>query len=641
MDIKNILIKYWGYSEFRPMQEDIINSVLEGKDTLALLPTGGGKSVCFQVPAMAKEGLCLVVTPLIALMKDQVENLRKNGIKAVAIHSGMHKGEIDLAMDNCFYGNVKFLYVSPERLSSPDFRAAIQNMNINLLAVDEAHCISQWGYDFRPPYLKIAEVKTLIPDIPILALTATAVPEVVKDIQKKLEFKKENLFQKSFARENLTYVVFQEDDKLGRLLRIVNKINGTGIIYVRNRRKTREISEFLKNNKISSEYYHAGLDASTRTKRQNDWMKGKIRVIVSTNAFGMGIDKSNVRLVIHMDIPDSLEAYFQEAGRAGRDGKQSYAVLLFENADIINSKQNLKTSFPERDVIKAVYQGLGNYFQLAVGSGKDVAFDFDLNDFCKNYNFSPLIAYNSLKFLEKEAYILMNEFVDVSSKIHFLLNKEDLYRFQIENKFYDGFIKLILRSYSGVFNDFININENEIANRSDINSTSVIKYLQQLNKLDVLTYIPRKNKPQILFSRQRFDRKDLLISKENYKDRKSSASKRVQSVIDYATSKNKCRSQYLLSYFGENDSTRCGKCDVCVERNKININEIEFDNVVKQIKPFLKKNPHTLDEIVKHVEGANEDKIINIIQWLKDNDKIYTLDDNRMAWKQQFTLNLK
>jgi ATP-dependent DNA helicase RecQ len=623
------------------MQEDIINSVLEGKDTLALLPTGGGKSVCFQVPALAKEGLCLVVTPLIALMKDQVENLRKIGIKAVAIHSGMHKGEVDLAMDNCFYGDVKFLYVSPEKLSTPDFRSAIQNMNINLLAVDEAHCISQWGYDFRPSYLKIAEVRSLIPDIPILALTATAIPQVVGDIQQKLEFKKENLFKKSFLRENLTYVVFQEDDKFGRLLRILNKIKGTGIIYVRNRRKTREISEFLKNNKISSEYYHAGLDSRTRSKRQTSWMKGETRIIVSTNAFGMGIDKSNVRLVVHMDLPDSLEAYFQEAGRAGRDGKQSYAILLFEKADLIISKQNLKTLFPDRETIKAVYQALGNYFQLAVGSGKNMAFDFDLNDFCENYNFSPLIAYNSLKFIEKEDYILLNESVDVPSKIRFLLNKEDLYRFQIENKFYDGFIKMILRSYSGVFSDFININEIEIANRIGINSESVKKYLQQLHKLEVITYIPQKNKPQIIFSCERFDRKYILISKENYNDRKFSASKRVGAVIDYATSNNKCRSQYLLAYFGETNSIRCGKCDVCVERNKININEIEFDNVVKQIKPLLKKKPYTLDEIITHIEGSNEDRIINVIQWLKDNDKIYTLKDNSLAWKQQFTLDLE
>ncbi len=638
MPTRNILVKYWGFSSFRPMQEEIINSVLEGNDTLALLPTGGGKSICFQVPVMVSEGICIVITPLIALMKDQVENLKSRGIKAVAIYSGMHRNEIDIAFNNCVYGDVKFLYISPERLGTQNLRENIKKMNVNLLAVDEAHCISQWGYDFRPPYLKIAEIRQIIPNVPVLALTATATPEVVKDIQAKLEFKQENVFQKSFERKNLTYVVIKEEDKLNRLLKIASKIKGTGIIYVRNRRKTREISDFLNKNKIRADYYHAGLEQKIRDKKQNAWMKGDSRIIVSTNAFGMGIDKSNVRFVIHLDLPDCIEAYFQEAGRAGRDEKQSYAILLYEQADIINAKNNLLTAYPDIDKIKSIYQALGNYFQLAVGSGKDVSFDFEINDFSNNYKFPPLIVYNALKFLEKEGYILLNETVNSPSRIHFIVNKEDLYRFQVENLYYDNFIKLILRSYSGVFSDFVKISETEIANRSGMKSENVFKFLKKLHQLNILTYIPRKNKPQLLYTRERIDKKDLLISKENYKDRKNAAKKRLQAVIDYVSSINKCRSQLLLAYFGETGSKRCGKCDVCLKRNKIEINELEFNIILEKIKPILKDKPVSVTEIVDTVKGVNEDKVIKVIQWLKDNDKLDVVEESKLYWKRQYRI---
>ncbi|MCD4747549.1 MAG: RecQ family ATP-dependent DNA helicase [Bacteroidales bacterium] len=629
MTIKNILVKYWGYSSFRPLQEDIINSVLEGRDTLALLPTGGGKSICFQVPTMAKQGICIVITPLIALMKDQVESLKKKHIKAVAIYSGMHHNEIDLAINNCLYNNVKFLYLSPERLETDLFRENLRKMNVCLLAVDEAHCISQWGYDFRPPYLKIANIRQYIPEVPIIALTATATPDVVNNIQEKLKFNALNVFQKSFERKNLTYVVLKEEDKYRRLLKIVNNVKGSGIIYVRNRRKTREISVFLMKNKISSDYYHAGLNSKERDTKQNSWMSGKIRIIVSTNAFGMGIDKPNVRFVVHFDVPDSLEAYFQEAGRAGRDSNRSYAVLLYEKADIIDAQHNISITYPELKIIKNIYQALGNYYQLAVGSGKNISFDLDIIDFCKNYKFTPLIVYNSLKFLEKEGYILLNDVLDSSSKIHFKMNKGDLYKFQVENVFYDNFIKIILRSYSGVFNDFIKINETEIANRTKIKTEVVVKYLQKLEKLDVLTYLPRKSKPQLVFSQERINADDLYISNENYKDRKNAAKKRLESVINYATSLNKCRCQLLLAYFGETDSKRCGKCDVCIERNKIELSELEFDIVLKQIKPLLKTKAGSIEDIANAVKGVHEDKIIKVVQWLLDNDKII-YDNNKM-----------
>lgn len=632
MQIKDILIKYWGYSSFRPLQEDIINSVLEGKDTLALLPTGGGKSICFQVPAMTKKGICIVITPLIALMKDQVENLKRKGIKAVAIYSGMHTNEINIAFNNCINGSVKFLYISPERLETNSLRENIKKMNVNLLSVDEAHCISQWGYDFRPTYLKIADIRQFIPDVPVLALTATATKEVVKDIQQKLLFKEENVFQTSFERKNLIYVVLKEENKLMRLLKIFRNVKGTGIVYVRNRRKTHEISDFLNKNNINSDYYHAGLDTKLRDKKQKAWMDGTKRIIVSTNAFGMGIDKPNVRSVVHLDLPDSIESYFQEAGRAGRDGNRAYAVLLYNEADIINAKRNILTRYPDIQTIKTIYQALGNYFQLAVGSGKDISFDFDISDFCNNYKFKTLIVYNSLKFLEKEGYIILNEAFNTPSRINIKINKEDLYRFQVENKYYDDFIKVILRSYSGVFNDFIKINENEIARRANIKNDAVVKHLKKLHKLGIITYVPQKDKPQIIFCKARVNKKDLYISKINYKDRKNAAYKRLNAIINYANSTHKCRSQLLLEYFGEKNSKRCGKCDVCIKRNKINLSELEFDIVVKQIKPFLKINSYTVEEITNKVKNINEDKIIKVLQWLLDNDKIHFDKNKKLYW---------
>ncbi len=633
MTLHQILLKHWGFSSFRPLQEEIIQSVLDGKDTLALLPTGGGKSLCFQVPALALDGICLVISPLIALMKDQVDNLKKRGIPAEALHSGMHADEIGIVLDNCRFGNIKLLYVSPERLRSEKMVEALKRMNVNLIAVDEAHCISQWGYDFRPPYLQIAAIRQLMPGTPVMALTATATPKVVKDIQRRLEFRKENVFQKSFERKNLTYLVLKEEDKLKRLVKILSKVKGPGIVYVRNRRHTKEIAEYLQKNNINAGFYHAGLDHKTRILRQTEWIREEKRIIVSTNAFGMGIDKPNVRVVIHLDLPDSIEAYFQEAGRGGRDEKRAYAVLLYERADVIDSRHNLALSFPELQTIRDVYQALGNYFQLPVGMGKDLPFDFDLADFAEHYNFQPVIVFNCLKFLEKEGFVMLTEGLHNPSKVFIKAGKEELYRFQVEHEPYDHFIKTMLRSYSGILSGFITFNEKELARRTNLSVETTLKSLKHLEKLKILDYIPQTDKPQVIYLQERLDTRDLTISPDNYKDRLNDAEKRLEKMIGYAESTSKCRSQALLAYFGECQTKRCGKCDVCIERNKVSLNEMEFDNIIGMIKPLLKSKPSTLEELIAAADPVSEDKVIRAIQWLADNEKITVDRARRYRWE--------
>ncbi len=638
MEIHNILVKYWGYSSFRPMQEDIIQSVLDGRDTLALLPTGGGKSICFQVPALAMEGICVVISPLIALMKDQVENLKDRGIKAAAVHSGMHPREIDIAINNSVFGDLKFLYVSPERLKSPSFRQNLSSMNVCLLAVDEAHCISQWGYDFRPPYLNIAEIRPLINDAPVLALTATATNEVIVDIQEKLEFKEKNVLRKSFERKNLSYVVFHEEDKGGRLLKIVGNVKGSGIVYVRNRRKCREVSDFLNKNGIKATFYHAGLEARTREYRQDEWMKDKKPVMVATNAFGMGIDKPSVRFVVHFDLPDSTEAYFQEAGRAGRDGKRAYAVQLYEEADIRNAKQNLAISFPEAEVIRSIYNAIGNYYQIPLGGGKDLQFDFDLQDFSTRYRMNTANVFSALKILEKEGYILLGSELENPSKIMFSIEHNELYTFQVENPGYDPFIKLLLRSYGGIFTEFVRINEKELAKRADTTDEKIRSALTKMQKMRLLIYIPATSSPQLLMVSDRIDSKAMNFSGENYNKRKKAALKRMQSVLDYIQSSNHCRSQMLLKYFGETGAQRCGLCDVCLDRNKINVSEMEFNEILEKIKPSLKKKPQALNELLFIAKEFPEDKVINVVMWLVDNEKVDVDEKQLYSWRKQFKM---
>ena len=632
MTIRQILLKYWGYSHFRPLQEDIINSILAGNDTLALMPTGGGKSICFQVPALLKDGICIVISPLIALMKDQVENLKSREIKAMAITSGMSKMEIDIAFDNCVYGDYKFLYVSPERIETDIARLRIQKMKVNLIAVDEAHCISQWGYDFRPSYMKIAGMRELHPNVPILALTATATAEVTKDIQQKLLFKKENLLRKSFERKNLAYVVVKEEDKMNRLLKIANKIQGAGIVYVRNRKKTQEIADYLRRNKISSDYYHAGLDSQTRDAKQEAWIQNKTRVIVCTNAFGMGIDKPDVRFVVHLDLPDCLEAYFQEAGRGGRDEKKSFAILLWNDSDKIDMVKNFETSFPPLEEIKKTYQALANYFQIPIGAGKGTAYEFDINDFSSKYNLNHLIAFNCLKFLEKEGYIVLSDGFHQPSRIHFLLKKDELYKFQVEHIQYDEFIKLLLRSYSGLFDNYVKVSENEIAKRFEKPMDAVKKFLNELVKFEVIAYHPQTELPQLTFLSERIDAKEIYISSENLKKRKEKAKERIDWMINYVESKTKCRSQILLSYFGEIDSYRCGVCDFCLERNKLELSNLEFETVAEQVKKLLDKNSLSLDKLVNSVANSKEDKTIKVVQWLIDNEKLVYDDSNKLMW---------
>ncbi|MBL6949460.1 MAG: RecQ family ATP-dependent DNA helicase [Bacteroidales bacterium] len=633
MEPRQILLKHWGYSSFRPLQEEIIQSILAGKDTLALLPTGGGKSICFQVPALTKDGLCLVISPLIALMKDQVDNLKKRKIQAAAIYSGMHKDEIDLVISNAKFGKTKLLYISPERLETASMKDAISRMKINLLAVDEAHCISQWGYDFRPPYLQIARIRPFIPGVPILALTATATPKVVRDVQQKLEFQRENLFQQSFERQNLIYVVIKEENKLNRLLKIIEKVKGPGIIYVRNRRETKKIATFLTKNKIPADYYHAGLDPKTRDRKQQAWMLEEKRVIVATNAFGMGIDKPNVRFVVHLDVPDCIEAYFQEAGRGGRDLKRSYAVLLYEKADILDARHNQKKAYPELNTIKDIYQALGNYFQLPIGSGMDESFEFEISGFSEQFNFQPVIVYNALRFLEKEGYVMLNEGMNNPSRIFIKANKENLYRFQVANETYDHFLKTLLRSYPGLFTDFVIIREAELAKRLSIKSDQVVKNLKFLSQQGILDYVPQTGKPTITYLQERLDPKNLHISPENYRLRLHEATKRLDAMVSYIESIHKCRSQSLLAYFGEINAKRCGKCDVCLERNKLSLNEREFDEVISRIKPKLKEKPANLEEIVAAASPVHEDKVLLAIRWLLDNDKIIPQPNQTYKWK--------
>ena len=639
-NIRNILLRYWGHSSFRPLQEEIIQSVMDGKDTLALLPTGGGKSVCFQVPTLALEGVCIVITPLIALMKDQVENLKKKGIKAVAVYSGMHRNEIQIAFDNCAYGDVKFLYLSPERLLTEQFLQTLRKLKVCLLAVDEAHCISQWGYDFRPPYLQIAEIRKYIPKAPVMALTATATPDVIKDIQKNLEFRSENVFRKSFERKNLTYVAISEEDKNGRILRILKKVPGSGIIYVRNRKKTVETAVFLQKNGIKADFYHAGLDMQARSRKQDSWIREETRIIVATNAFGMGIDKPNVRLVVHIDLPDSVEAYFQEAGRGGRDEKRSYAVTLFQQSDLSKLKENLEKEYPPVDKIKEIYQSLGNYFQLPVGSGKDESFDFEVYPFCRNYSFNPVIAYNALRFLEREGYIMMNESMATPSRIHFKSNREDIYRYQVENPTMDPFIKLLLRSYSGVFTEFVQVNETELSKRAGIKEDEVVEILHKMQKTGLLTYARRPGKPQIVYPVERLDLKNLHISAANYHERKRFAKIRIEAVMEYITSDENCRSQMLLKYFGESNAPRCGKCDICLERNRMNLNELEFDQMKLSVKTLLQQKPMTMPELVFEAGSYGEEKMLLVIRWLQDKGAISIDDQMRYTWRKQFRMRI-
>ena len=618
-DIHVILEKYWGYKDFRPLQQEIIQSVLQGKDTLALMPTGGGKSITFQVPALAREGVCLVITPLIALMKDQVENLIKRDIKAMAIHSGMSHDEIDMGFNNCLYGGYKFLYLSPERLSSDLFVERLKSMTVSLIAVDEAHCISQWGYDFRPAYLKIEQLRQRLPGIPVLALTATATHGVAQDIMNKLGFPSPNLLSKSFERKNLTYLVRHTEDKLAYILRIIRNTPGSGIIYVRNRKKTKEIALFLKKNEISANYYHAGLSDGERIARQDDWKCGLTSVIVATNAFGMGIDKANVRFVIHVEPPDSIESYFQEAGRAGRDEQKAFAVLLCDHNDKAKMERNIDVHFPEIPLIKNVYQSLGNFLKVPYGGGKNQVFDFDLSAFVTAFHWNVIIAFNCLKILQTEGYIEFNENVNNPAKVHFLVGREDLYKFQVSNSAFDGFIKLLLRSYTGLFTDYVAIDEHTLARRAKVSLDTVKSFLSKLSSLKIIKYIPRKNTPLIMYTEERLDDKTLHISTEAYRSRKDIFTERIMEMSRYTFSTDTCRNRILLSYFGEKHSINCGMCDVCLHKTDSGLSVYEFENIKTSICEKLKNTPLSIHILTESL-GYDPEKVITVTRWMLDNN---------------------
>lgn len=620
---RDILSRYWGYPSFRPMQEDIVDSVIDGKDTLALLPTGGGKSICFQVPAMTLDGICIVITPLISLMKDQVQHLKKIGIAAAAIFSGMHHNEIEIIYNQAAFGMLKFLYVSPERLMTDAFIEALKKMKVNMLAVDESHCISQWGYDFRPPYLKIAEIRKFIPHAPVLALTATATPKVVEDIQYRLGFKKNNVFQTSYERKNVTYNVIHEADKFGLMYRLFKKMNkGSGIVYVRSRKRTKIIADWLQSVGTSASFYHAGLDAKLRDYRQQLWMDGKIKVIVATNAFGMGIDKPDVRLVVHLDLPDSLEAYFQEAGRAGRDLQPSEAFLLVADTDVNKLQENIQSSYPDLVRIKTIYDALGNYLQVPIGAGMNQRYDFDINEFSQFYNFSLLEVFNAIKLMEREGLVMTSEALNTPSKVHIKANREDLYRFQIEYKDFDAIIKYLLRNTPGILSDFVNIREEQIAQKTGMRIDLIIRQLGQLDKLNFLSYIPRSDKPNIQYITERIDTRYFNLSDEVYKNRKDDAVKRVLSVIDFVNNDKDCRSVQLLRYFGEDIKKTCDKCDVCSSKNKMTINNKEYQDISESIIYELKENESDVYCILKKFSKYHEEKVLNTIRIMIDNDII-------------------
>ncbi|MCQ2315282.1 MAG: RecQ family ATP-dependent DNA helicase [Bacteroidales bacterium] len=633
---RSVLLRYWGYPSFRPMQEDIVDCAISGRDTLALLPTGGGKSICFQVPAMAMDGVCIVVTPLISLMKDQVQHLKNINIPASAIFSGMHPHEVELAYNQAVFGRLKFLYVSPERLMTDAFIEAIQKMRVCLLAIDESHCISQWGYDFRPPYLKIAEIRQYIPATPVLALTATATPKVVEDIQLRLGFKERNVFQTSYERKNVTYNVMHIADKYGMMYRLFTRMeSGSGIVYVRSRKRTKVIADWLQSVGISATFYHAGIDARTRDERQRQWMDGKIKVIVATNAFGMGIDKPDVRLVVHMDLPDSLEAYFQEAGRAGRDLKPSEAFLLVADTDIQKLKDNLQSSYPELSRIKAIYDALCNHLQIPVGAGAGRCYDFDMTDFAQRYNIPVLEVFNSLKLIEREGFIAMTEAMNTPSQVMITANREELYRFQMEFPAFDPTIKFMLRNFPGILSDFVRIREEQFSVKLGMSVEKVSEILKKLERYDFLTYIKRSDKPQIQFVTERQDTNHFTLSDEVYKDRKEDAARRVQAVIDFVSNDKDCRSVQLLRYFGERIKTRCGRCDVCNIRNQMKINDVEYDDISNAILKELDKRVVPVFETPSLAKGHLEEKVLETVRWMIDNDVVEQDEGGNLKKKRQ------
>jgi ATP-dependent DNA helicase RecQ len=629
-----VLKKFWGYNTFRPLQDEIINSVLTGHDTLALMPTGGGKSICFQVPSMMKEGLCLVISPLIALMKDQVANLKEKGIPALSIYSGMTYAEVIKTLKNAAYGNFKFLYVSPERLETELFMEYFSLININLVAVDEAHCVSQWGYDFRPPYLRIASIRTSLKNVPVLALTASATFEVQNDICDKLSFKNNhNRFQQSFERSNLSYSVFNPSSKQNKLVEILKKVNGSGIVYCKSRKRTREIEELLTLNGIKASHYHAGLSNDLRNTRQEEWINNKTRIMACTNAFGMGIDKPDVRTVIHYDVPDALENYYQEAGRAGRDGKKAYAVLFFNEQEIRDLRKQSSLRFPDLQTIKKIYASLVNYFQLPSGSGEELSFDFDMNDFVRKFKLDAFTVNNVLKILEQEELISYSDQFFLQSTIVFATTKSEMDMFETTYPRYDTIIKGLLRSYEGIFDYPSSINETHLSKFISVNREELISNLFELNKMGIIRYVPQKENPQIKFLQDRVNTSELVINQKNILKRKLAFEKRLHAITAYIADQHTCRSKIIASYFNDLKVNRCGVCDNCLNERSITITKEEFKKISEGIKISISAKPSNSKELIRQMHGFKQNKVLKILHFMQEENIVSVTEDGFIKMK--------
>ncbi|HWV67831.1 ATP-dependent DNA helicase RecQ [Chitinophaga sp.] len=626
-----ILQQYWGYEQFRPLQEDIVNAVLEGQDTLALLPTGGGKSICFQVPAMMKPGLCLVITPLIALMKDQVANLKKRGITAYAVYSGMPFQEVERVLEAARRGGCRFLYISPERLQSKLFQTYCDGLPVNLLAVDEAHCISQWGYDFRPAYLQIADIRSFFPDAPVLALTASATPRVQADICEKLLMKDARVFTKSFARSNLSYSVLEEPTKIDKVKHILDRVPGSGIVYCRNRKRTKEIASLLELQGIPASYYHAGLPQAERTARQEAWINNETRIMVCTNAFGMGIDKPDVRIVVHYDLPDGLEAYYQEAGRAGRDEQKAYAVLLYNEEELTEMHERIALQFPTLEQIREVYQGIVNYLQVPVGSAEGLYFDFDINDFARTFHLNLTMAYSAVRLLEQEGVLQLSESVFLPSRAEFVTNKESLYEFENAYPALEEIIKTLLRTYEGIFDNAVPVYERQIGRIMLMEDDEIAAQLQQLHQYGIINYQPRRDEPQLCFLQERVSAQNLRINMARVEVRKKVYADRLNAMFAYARNRDTCRTQQLVAYFGEKDATPCGVCDVCLKKKSQPIDAAGFKRISDHVIAMLKEQPLLFNVLQNKLPDVKRSDLMEVLQFLNEEGLVVRDDAGRLS----------